>query len=224
MPTSSSVITTSDIDGDNDLDLFVGGRGKPKSYPLAGQSYILENQNGQFKNVTAQWNEKLSEIGMVTDAEWGDLDGNGSKELVIAGEFMPISVFQVEGKSLVDNTEQLGLEKFRGWWRKISLTDINEDGLLDIIAGNEGLNTKYDVSETEPIEVFAKDFDSNGMIDPIMSCYIQGERHMLHSKSTLESQVINFKRRFFKHEDFAKANFDKILLPGLRKRRLHPIG
>ena len=216
MLSSSSTVVATDIDNDGDQDLFIGGRGIPKSYPLPGASYLLENINGRFTDVTSTWSDSLANVGMVTDAKWADLDNNGTKELILAGEFMPITVFENVAGTLGEATEKFGLDQHKGWWRKISLHDINQDGLIDILAGNEGLNTKYDVSETEPIEIFAKDFDSNGRLDPIMSCYIEGERHMLHSKSTLETQVINFKRRYVKHEDFAKANFDKILLPGLR--------
>jgi len=221
MRTSSSTVTASDIDQDGDLDLFVGGRSKPKSYPLPGTSYLLLNENGAFTDVTSSWNGNLKNIGMVTDAEWADLNNDGNEELILAGEFMPISVFEKEREQLIDVTEKYGLTNFKGWWRKLGIYDINNDGLLDIIGGNEGLNTKYKVSKTEPLEIFAKDFDRNGMIDAIMSCYIDGEQHILHSKSTLETQVINFKRSFNKHEEFAKANFDMILPEATREGAYH---
>lgn len=212
---SSSKVSAADYDQDGDLDLFIGGGLKPNQYPFPGTSYILKNDAGQFTKLADQSVPDLADIGMVRDAAWEDMNGDGQLDLVLVGEFMPVSIFIQEEGSFANATDEYGLENSNGWWRSLFLKDINEDGRIDIIAGNLGLNTKLEVSKNEPIAVYAKDYDRNGMVDAIMSCYINGEKHMLHSKSTLESQVISFKKRFNKHEEFAKANFDQILPPEL---------
>ena len=214
---SSSSVSTADYDNDGDLDLFVGGGLKPNQYPFPGTSYILENKNGSFTRLNETKAQELAEIGMVRDSEWADINGDGYLDLILVGEFMPITVFFQENGSFVNKTSELGLDNTSGWWKSISVSDIDGDGKLDIMAGNLGLNTKYEVSIEEPLSIYAKDFDRNGRIDPIMSCYINGEKHILHSKSTLESQVISFKKRYQKHEEFARANFDQILPPGTVK-------
>lgn len=216
MLTSSSVVKAVDFDQDGDLDLFVGGGLKPREYPLPGTSYILENEGGTFKDITAEVANGLKDIGMVRAAEWADINSDGQIDLILTGEFMPITVFLQENGKFSNQTEAMGLSNTTGWWRSLMITDINNDGKADIIGGNLGLNTKYQVSESEPLSIYAKDYDGNGMIDAIMSCYIDGEKHMLHSKSTLEAQVVAFKKRFLKHEAFAQANFDEILTEEMR--------
>lgn len=211
MLTSTGSVSAKDFDNDGDIDLFIGGGLDPKKYPLPGTSYILRNEGGKFSNVTTDIAQNLQKIGMVTDSEWADFDSDGDIDLVLVGEFMPITVFLQENGRFTDATATLKLSSHTGWWNTMFLEDLNGDGKLDIIAGNLGENTKYDVSADEPLSVFAKDYDDNGMIDAIMSCFIGGEEHVLHSKSTLEQQVIRFKKRYVKHEEFAKATFAEIV-------------
>ena len=217
MHTSSGTVSTIDYDRDGDLDLFVGGRLTPRKYPMPGKSYILRNDNGKFSDVTNDIADDLQDVGMVTTSAWADIDGDNQVDLVLAGEFMPITVYKQNNGKFINVTSSLGLSNFTGWWNTLSVSDINRDGKPDIIAGNLGENTKYKVSEEQPLSVFAKDYDKNGMIDAIMSCFIGDEEHLLHSKSTLEGQVIGFKKRFVKHEPFAKATFDDIISPELRE-------
>lgn len=217
MHTSSGTVSTMDYDRDGDLDLFVGGRLTPRKYPMPGKSYILRNDNGKFSDVTNDIADDLQDIGMVTSSAWADIDGDNEVDLVLAGEFMPITIYQQNNGKFMNITSTLGLSNFTGWWNTLSVKDINGDGKLDIMAGNLGENTKYKVSVEQPLSVFAKDYDKNGMIDAIMSCFIGDEEHLLHSKSTLEGQVIGFKKRFVKHEPFAKATFDDIISPELRE-------
>lgn len=217
MLTSSGTVATYDYDGDGDLDLFVGGRLTPRMYPMPGKSYILRNDGGSFTDVTTTSADGLQDIGMVTSSAWADMDGDSQVDLVLAGEFMPITIYKQNNGKFVNATSSLGLSNHTGWWNTLSISDINGDGKLDIMAGNLGENTKYKVSIEQPLSIYAKDYDKNGMIDAIMSCFIGDEEHMLHSKSTLEGQVIGFKRRFVKHEPFAKATFNDIISPELRE-------
>lgn len=216
MLTSSGSVSAKDFDNDGDVDLFVGGRLEPKKYPMPGTSYILENDNGKFSDVTETLAPGLQKIGMITHSEWADVDGDNDLDLVLAGEFMPITVFTQNNGGFSNITSDLELSDYSGWWNSFYLEDLNADGQLDIIAGNLGENTKYDVSATQPLSVFAKDYDDNGMIDAIMSCFIGDEEHVLHSKSTLEQQVIRFKKRYVKHEEFAMATFAEIVPPEIR--------
>ncbi|WP_305982280.1 FG-GAP-like repeat-containing protein [Roseivirga thermotolerans] len=216
MLTSSSVVRAADFDNDGDLDLFVGGALSPREYPLPGTSYLLRNEKGRFFDVTDSLAPELRNIGMVRDAQWADIDGNGTHDLVLVGEFMPVTIFEQENGEFSNKTSTYGLEKSTGWWNTVWVDDVDGNGYPDILAGNLGLNTKYQVSPNEPLSVYAKDYDRNGMIDAIMSCYINGEQHLLHSKSTLEAQVVSFKKRFLKHEPFAQANFNEIVPENLR--------
>lgn len=213
MLTSSGTVSAVDFDQDGDLDLFVGGRLAPRKYPLPGRSYILRNEGAKFSDVTAEIAPGLQEIGMVTTSAWFDINNDNQHDLIIAGEFMPITIFMQSDGQFNNSTAAFGLSDYTGWWNTLLVDDVNNDGKPDIIAGNLGENTKYKVSVEKPLSVFAKDYDQNGMIDAIMSCYIGEEEHLLHSKSTLEEQVIGFKRRFVKHEPFAKASFDEIITP-----------
>lgn len=217
MLTSSSIVRAADYDNDGDLDLFIGGTITPREYPLPGTSYILKNEGGQFIDVTESMNAELKSIGMVKDAQWADMNGDGKVDLVLAGEFMPITIMTQNETGFSNETSQFGLDQSSGWWNTVTVEDIDGDGRLDLMAGNLGRNTKYQVSPTEPLSVYAKDYDSNGMIDAIMSCYIEGEQHMLHSKSTLEAQVVAFKKRYLKHEPFAQANFNEIVTEEMRQ-------
>jgi len=217
MYTSSSVVVSADIDGDGDLDLFVGGRLQPRAYPMPGQSYILENQNGKFIDVTAQWSAKLGKIGMVTDALWEDINQDGSPDLVLTGEFMGIHIFYNRDGKLIEDASDSTLQEATGWWKSLWVGDVNGDGTKDIIAGNTGTNTKYKVSTETPVRIYAKDYDMNGMIDPVMSYFHQGEEQVAHAKGTLESQINRYRKKFIKHDPFALANFDQILEPELRK-------
>ena len=214
---SGSVVVSADIDGDGDLDLFVGGRLKPRAYPLPGRSYLLKNQKGQFIDVTAQWSDQLSDIGMVTDAIWEDMNGDGTPDLILTGEFMGIHVFYNQDGKLVQKASDTELNKATGWWKTLWVGDIDGNGRKDILAGNVGENTKYKVSPETPVQVYAKDYDLNGMIDPVMSYFHEGEEQIVHSKSTLESQINRYRKKFIKHDPFAQANFDEILEPELRK-------
>ncbi|OEK05983.1 hypothetical protein BFP71_07270 [Roseivirga misakiensis] len=217
MLTSTGSVAVNDFDNDGDLDIFVGGRLSPKKYPMPGTSYLLRNDEGNFTDVTSNLSSDLVNVGMITTSAWADLDNDNVAELIIAGEFMPITVFKNVNGKFENQTASLGLSKHTGWWNTLMIDDVNNDGKPDIIAGNLGENTKYQISPEEPLTVFAKDYDKNGMIDPIMSCFIGGQEHILHSKSTLESQVIGFKKRFIKHEPFAKATFEDIISKELRE-------
>ena len=210
---SGAVVRVHDIDGDGQKDIFVGSRVKPGRYPEAPKSYILKNENGSFKDVTINWGIEISNVGMVTDAEFADLDNDGIKELIIAGEWMPVSVFKFENGSYKNRTEAYGLNEKVGWWNSLTVADINGDGFKDIIAGNLGLNSIFKASTSEPVEIYFKDFDDNGSLDPIITSYNEGISYPLHNRDRVLDQMAFLKKRFTRYEPYSIATINDIFTP-----------
>lgn len=210
---STSKVIPSDFDGDGDLDLFVGGALDPGNYPLPGTSQILLNQGGEFKDITADVSEEISKVGMVRDALWADLNGDNIDELVITGEFMTLKVFEWQSKKLVDRTDEFGLGSFSGWWNSIKAEDIDNDGDLDLIAANQGLNTRYKTKLNEPVSVYAKDFDNNGRLDALLTSYYEGVEQLVYDKTTLSNQINAIKKKYKLNLDYASRNFREIFNP-----------
>lgn len=207
---SGSKVISHDFDKDGDLDLFVAGYVLPGSYPMAGTSQLLVNEGGVMVNRIKEMAPELEHIGMIKDAIWGDIDQNGEHELILAGEFMPISVFKwIDGK-LINQTEQAGLVPFSGWWNTIELVDIDQDGDLDIVGGNLGLNSRYKATQSEPLSVYAKDYDANGQLDAIIGYYNNGQEYVIHDRVTLTQQISSIKKKFPKNLAFAEATLKQV--------------
>jgi enediyne biosynthesis protein E4 len=211
--TSGSVVKVHDIDGDGQLDIFIGSRLTPGRYPETPRSYILKNTNGIFKDVTSQWSKGLSDVGMVTDAEFADLDNDGVKELIISGEWMPISVFRFQNGSYSNKTKDFGLENKIGWWNSLTVADVNGDGLNDIIGGNLGLNSIFKASDNEPTTLYYKDFDQNGSLDAVLCTYIDGVSYPIHNRDRMLSHMVMLKKRFTRYEPYASATIEDIFTP-----------
>ncbi len=212
--TIAGCVAAGDYDGDGDLDLFIGGRVSRK-YPVSPRSYVLQNNNGIFADVTDDVSPLLREPGMITAAVWTDIDGDGSVDLVIAGEWMPIRFFKNSNRKLIEITEQTGLQSNNGMWRSLIAADIDNDGDADLVAGNLGLNCDYKVSEAEPMEVIASDIDDNGTIDPVFFYFIKdkdGKKQLFPgiNRSLLASQVPSIKKQFLHNNDFASAGYKDI--------------
>ena len=204
MHASGSCVAAADFDMDGDLDLFVGGRVEPGRYPMPPRSYLLRNEGGVFRDVTAELAPGLDRIGMATTAIWADLDNSRKPSLVIAGEWMPITIFRNEGGKLVHQACP-ELEHNSGWWNTLAEGDFDQDGDTDFLAGNMGLNTPYKVSEKEPMRVYASDFDENGSLDAIISAYIQGIETPIHSRDALLAQVVSLERKYPRYALYAEA-------------------
>ena len=225
---SGSCVVVADYDRDGDMDLFVGGRVAPHQYPLPGRSYVLRNETvsrkktkstsaegrvpTRFTDVTNQVAPGLARIGMVTSALWSDYDNDGQVDLVVAGEFMPITFFRnMNGKLTHSSTPALA--GATGWWNSLTGGDFDHDGDIDYVAGNLGLNSRFKVSATEPLTVYAKDYDQNGTLDPILCCYIQGKCYPTHPRDQLAEQIPGLKKRFTSYAAYGQMTFDQILKP-----------
>ncbi|MFC4218508.1 VCBS repeat-containing protein [Flagellimonas marina] len=169
---SGSVVKAADFDGDGFVDLFVGGRTPVGKYPLPERSFLLKNYNGTLKDVTDEYAPQLRNVGMVTDAIWADYDGDQLQDLVVLGEFMPISFFKNQLTSF-SKIEETGIESHLGWWEAIRARDMDGDGDLDFVAGNLGRNNFYQPSAERPVHLVSKDFDNNGSQDPICFAYFK---------------------------------------------------
>ena len=208
---SKSCVKVQDINGDGAPDVFIGGRVSPGRYPETPNSYILINDGkGNFRDETKNICPEISKIGMVTDALWVDLDADKRNELVIAGEWMPVTVFRIENGKLVNTTSKYFDKPYSGWWNTITTGDFNSDGRPDLIIGNMGLNTQFKVSEKEPLEMFYSDFDKNGSVDPIFSFYIQGKRYPFLTRDELAGQMPLFKKRFSDYKSYADVTLEDL--------------
>ncbi|NJO02100.1 MAG: VCBS repeat-containing protein, partial [Bacteroidia bacterium] len=202
---SGSCVRPADIDQDGDLDLFVGGRQMPGQYPLPASSVLLENQNGQFIDITTTRIPVLKNLGMVTDAQWTDYDQDQDPDLLIVGEWMPLTLLENQGNGWqrrdlpVDYAQEPALTKLSqmtGWWWSLTPADMDGDGDQDFIAGNLGLNYKYKASGSAPFEVHSKDFDGNGTRDIVLSYYQAGMQFPLRGAPAQPSRFLPSKRTF----------------------------
>lgn len=196
---SSQTIETFDFDNDNDLDIFIGGRMVPNQYPTSPKSYILRNDNGKFVDITAQIAPFLNNLGMICDAVAIDIDNDNFKELVLVGEWMPLTILKNnQGKFTLQQKENTG-----GWWNTVEAADLNNDGLLDLVLGNEGKNSFYKAKTDQPIVLLAKDFDGNGRIDPIMGQYVDNELVPVHPRENLNLQISAFRKKYTTYKDLS---------------------
>jgi len=212
--TIAGVVTAADFDKDGDLDLFIGGR-VSSQFPSSPRSFILQNNNGIFTDVTAKVCPALQQPGMVTGAVWTDFDNDKQIDLIIAGEWMPIRFFKNNHSRFQEVTNLTGLSQMDGMWRSLIAADIDNDGDTDFAAGNLGLNCLYNVSEKRPMEMFATDLDGNGSIDPVLFYYIKdkdGARRSFPAigRSLFAEQVPAIKKKFLHYKDYAQASYNDI--------------
>ncbi|TLP71712.1 RNA-binding protein [Maribacter sp. ACAM166] len=211
MLTSGSCVAGSDFDNDGDIDLFVGGRLVPGKYPSTPKSYLLENDGlGKFTDSTQKLAPLLENPGMVTDAFWGDFNDDGREDLILVGEFMGVRMFMNTADGLIEEDKANGLEDSEGWWNKIAAGDFDNDGDMDFIVGNLGLNSQLKASLNEPLTLYFKDFDGNGSIDPVLCSYILGKSYPVFSKDDLLSQLNGLKSKYVNYSDYADQQIGDI--------------
>lgn len=212
--TSKACVKAADIDGDGDVDLFIGGRVVPGKYPLAPHSYILVNDGkGVFSDATQQLASALAQIGMVTDALFMDINNDKQPDLVVVGEWMPVQVFINNKGSFTDASSTYIHFASSGWWNRISAADMDGDGDTDIVIGNCGTNTQFRVKDSIPMELYYKDFDGNGSIDPVLCYYINGVSYPAASRDDLTDQVPVLKKKFLEYKQYANATIKDVFTP-----------
>jgi hypothetical protein len=221
---NASCVRPSDFDNDGDIDLFVGGRVIPGKYGLDPPSYLLINDgSGVFSDETSlrfpEYDNAHSSLGMVTSAVWVDINNDRLKDLIVVGEWMPISVFVQSPAGVFENrTKEAGLENTNGWWNTIEAHDFDQDGDLDFVVGNLGLNSRLRATNSEPVSIFVGDIDDNNSLDQILTYYNQGKRYPVISRDQLVKQIPAFRRKFLKYENYKDVSLEDIVDPGIQKK------
>lgn len=206
---NASCIKPFDYDADGDADLFIGGRVVAGSYGINPRSYLLNNSGDGTFTIVDLLPDNYP--GMVTDAVWQDVNFDKIPDLVLVGEWMPITIWIQTPNGFVDNTKDFGLSMTSGWWNTISAHDLDEDGDLDWLVGNQGLNSRLRASATKPVELWVGDIDSNGSTEPIITYFNEHLRSPFITKDLLTKQVPSLKRKFFKYQDFKAVKIEDIL-------------
>ena len=225
MLSSGGRVKAFDYDKDGDLDLFVGGRLLPMNYPLPADSYLLENVstkgNPMFKDVTKEKAHEFKNLGLVTDAVWTDIDKDGWMDLLVVGEWMPITVFKNKNGSFVNITKQLNLDHTNGWWFSVNQGDFDKDGDMDYVLGNLGLNYKYQASEKETFDVYLNDFDKNKQQDIVLSYYDEGMKFPVRGRQCSSQQVPSIKKKFKNYDVFSTATLEDVYTKKGLENSLH---
>ena len=207
---SGSVVAASDFDRDGDLDLFVGSRMVPGEYPLAPRSQLLRNDDGEFMDVTTARAPQLASAGMVTGAVWSDANGDGWDDLLVTYDWGPIRLFVNQQGRLADGTADAGLATHTGWWNGIASGDLDNDGDIDYVATNLGLNTKYHASPEKPAVLYYGDFDHTGRMQLIEAEFEDQRLFPVRGKSCSTRAMPFLGDKFTSYKDFALADLSQI--------------
>lgn len=206
---NASCVRVGDYNGDGKPDVFIGARSIPGSYGVPPSSVLLQNNGGGiFEDVTAKAAPELNKLGMVTDAQWADIDKDGKKELVIVGDWMPVTIFKfIDGK----------LKKYQeianssGWWNCLVVADLNGDGILDFAAGNTGLNTRIKADPLHPAKLYINDFDKNGQTECIPVYFkTDGRAYPYFLKGEMEMQIPSLKKKFLHFTEYAGKSIEQV--------------
>jgi enediyne biosynthesis protein E4 len=211
----TDAITVADYDADGDTDIFIGGRLLPQQYPQSPRSYILQNNNGKFTDVTKSVNPLLEFAGMITDALFTDFDNDKKTDLIICGEWSALRFFKNENHKLVEVTAATGLTNTTGLWRCLQQADIDKDGDMDYIAGNMGWNNKYHIAPGQPMFLYTKDMDRNGFTELLPAYYIKekngtGKLFPGLDRNQLAEQLPAVKKKYLLHADYAKVSMEQL--------------
>ena len=210
-PTNSniSVIAPQDIDGDGDMDLFIGSQNIIGAYGITPESYLLVNQgNGTFSDQTDKIAPELKSIGMVTDAIWTDIFGSGQRSLVVVGDWMAPRIFQAQNGKLALKKELF--DQYSGWYQSVNASDLNQDGKTDLIFGNRGQNSIYKADLKNPMKLFVADFDKNGKSEQIMTRTVNNKDMPIVLKKELTAQINSLKKQNTSFSEYATKSIQQL--------------
>ncbi len=208
---STSCVRPADFNKDGKIDLFVGIRLRPFEYGLPANGYLLQNDgHGNFTDVTAKVAPGLTGIGMITDMAWADVDGDGDLDMVIVGDWMPVKIFINDNGIFTDKSASYGLVNSNGWWHKIIAKDLNGDGKVDFILGNQGLNSFFKASEKKPVTMYVNDFDLNGSVEQIICAYNGDKSYPVPLMDDLVKQIPSLSEKFKKFDDYKDATIESM--------------
>lgn len=200
-----------DFDGDGDQDIIRGGRTAISNYPASPKSYILRNDKNRFTDVTDEVSPEFGQVGMITDLVWANIDNDPAAELIVVGEWMPLTVFKIiDGKLKKLDAVTLGFENSNGLWNRLVAADLDQDGDIDLVTGNLGTNTRLTATVKEPLMCYAYDFDRNDAIDAVMAYYEKGQIYPLIHKGVMVKQMPSLKKRFIYAREYAAAAISDI--------------
>jgi hypothetical protein len=221
---NSSTVRAADYDRDGDLDLFIGSRVKPMSYPMADRSYVLRNDSSdgkiKFVDATDEQSEGLQYPGLISDALWTDFNGDFWPDLILAGEWMPLKFFENREGKLVEITSSTGIDDNLGWWNSLAAADLDNDGDMDYVAGNFGSNIYFKGTKEYPVRIYAKDLDNNGMVDPLISYYLRDSlgvkrEYLYHPWQDVVKQFVGIRKRFNSYGEFGESTLPEMFSDGL---------
>jgi hypothetical protein len=213
---SGSCVKAVDFDHDGDLDLFVGGRMEANAYPKPVSSYVLKNDRGIFTDITTKFAPELKNIGLVCDALWTDYDNDGWQDLMLAGEWMPLTILKNNQGKKLEKIENEALSKQVGFWNSLAAGDFDNDGDMDYIAGNLGVNTLNRASDEYPVSVYAKDFNNDGVYDAVPTVFYKDEEGnrkevTFHGRDDLAKQMNTIRKKFDNYKKFADVGINDVL-------------
>jgi enediyne biosynthesis protein E4 len=209
-----AVAAADDIDGDGDLDLFVGGRSVPGQYGLTPSSYIyLNNGGGHFTDATLSYNAAISKLGLVTDAKWADITGDRKNELIVVGEWMSPKIFTSDAGRLVELPTNL--DSYKGLWQSLTIGDLDGDGKNDLLLGNVGKNNYLGAGHNLPVKIWINDFDENGTTDKVLSKNAGGKDLPVYMKRELTDQLPALQKQNLKHAAYAKKSVQDLFAKSL---------
>ncbi len=218
-----------DFDEDGDLDLFVGGHVIPGTFAKPDRSMLLQNNKGVFTDVTSLYAKPLLNPGIVNQAVWADVDGDGKNELTISGEWMPVETYQFQNGQFAKKQQSvhvtlpskkdtlISMDAFSGWWYNMKAGDLDGDGRTDLVLANRGLNSTIHGNINEPCTIYAKDFDNNGSYDAVLGYYIQGKCYPLYSRDQLIDQMPAMRKKFVRYRDYSGKTLDGIFTEAEKK-------
>lgn len=213
---SGSCVVPADYDGDGDMDLFIGGRCVPGKFPAPARSVLYRNDKGTFVDVTDKVAPGLSRCGLTSQAVWVDIDKDKDLDLVVVGQWMTPRVWRNTKGTFVEVTSTMGFDGQEGWWYSVAASDVDNDGDMDLVAGNIGLNAKFVPESGKPIICYVSDFDENGSLDHLVTYDVDGRRMPTRGRSTILAHMPTLTRKYNTFAQFANADVDDVIAPAVK--------